>query len=505
MKEGRRLLTQYVRLFCIILFVMIATRAAAQAQPAIDTAGIDRYLLEQMERNRIPGMAIALIIDGETALVKGYGVDGFGQPITEQTPFLVASVSKSFTALAVMQLADAGQIDLDSPIGVYLPDFATRDPAHDDAMTVRHLLNMVSGLSDDGYAESPELQTLAERVQALRTAQPVAAPGSTWAYFNPNYAVLARLVEVVSGQDFADYLDNHIFTPLGMRNTSSLVLSTQAETLPTPARGHIMVFGMRVAMPESPGNLAGDGGIVTTAEDMTHYLTMYLNGGSLRDNALVTSASIELMHSPTGDDFYGMGWYIADPQRQPLMVEHGGDLATFHADMVLLPEQRSGFVVMYNFNYFPFMASGFPSIKEGVIALMTDGSPPDYLSLSNFGLALGTAALVSLVLPVRNLLSTQKWAGKMLQRPVLLRAMGLILPLIPLAMLAFLPTLVLLLVRRAIDRTYLFMAMPELTLWLGVAAFIGLATVVLRAFALYRQRRSVTQSDTSRLRALPRT
>lgn len=479
---------QHFRLFCLFLIALVIPGAATQAQPTPDLAEIDRYLAEQVRANRMPGLAVAMIVDGEVALVRGYGHDSYGQPITGQTPFLIASVSKSFTALAVMQLAEAGQIDLDAPIGTYLPTFTTRDPVHDQQMTVRHLLNMVSGLSDAGYTEYPVPETLVARVQALATAQPSAAPGTTLSYFNPNYAVLAYLVEVISGQPFGDYMQANIFTPLQMRHTTSLVLSTEAATLAEPARGHVMAFGIPVAMPEAPGNLTGDGGVVTTADDMANYLMMQLQQGTFNETTLLKAESMALMHTPSGDGFYGMGWYVADPERQPRIVEHGGDLATFHADTVLLPDQQTGFILMYNFNYFPFMMTGFPAIKDGLIALMTGGTPPDYLSLSAFGLILGILTLLSLAAAFRGLLTTQRWAERGRRQPFVLRMMGIVTPLLPLVALILLPGIVLALIGRAIDRTYLFMALPELTLWLGVTGGIGLLTAVIRVRALLRLR-----------------
>ncbi len=116
-----------------------------------------------------------------------------------------------------MQLVEAGRIELDAPVQTYLPEFSVADPSGARTITVRMLLQQTSGLADAGFPEMTLSQpaTIAERVNGLREAELVSEPGTTFHYFNPNYAILARVVEVVSGRSFADYLHARVFTPIG--------------------------------------------------------------------------------------------------------------------------------------------------------------------------------------------------------------------------------------------------------------------------------------------------
>lgn len=189
------------------------------------------FIRAQMAAQRIPGLALAINQGDQVLYVKGYGLARDGQVVTSQTQFLIASLSKSFTALAVMQLVEAGQVELDASVQRYLPDFTLADPTVAAQITVRHLLNQVSGLADAGFPEMrlPMPATLAERIRTLHTAQPVAQPGVTDQYFNVNYRILARPIEVVSGQPFSTYLQTHIFASLQMAHTANLLTLEQGE------------------------------------------------------------------------------------------------------------------------------------------------------------------------------------------------------------------------------------------------------------------------------------
>ena len=333
--------------------MLLAARNVVVAAPSVSTldlATVDRFINTQMENHRIPGLALAITHDDQVVYVRGYGTARDGEPVTEKTQFRLASLSKSFTALAVLQLVEGGQINLDAPVSQYLPDFTLAAPTTGVAITVRHLLNQTSGLADTGFVDGltrPQ-STLTDRIAGLRGARPVDPPGVAFHYFDPNYQVLARLVEVVSGQAFDAYLQAHIFMPLSMRDSVSALtsdLSTQrANHL---AQGHIVVYGVPLAVPELSGFLGGSGGVVSTASDMAHYLIAQSNGGRYADGSILSAQSIALMQTrPIGiASSYGMGWAASD-MHGTRSIEHNGILSTFYAEAVLLPESRYGFVLL---------------------------------------------------------------------------------------------------------------------------------------------------------------
>lgn len=268
-----------------------------------------------MKTHHIPGLALAITHNNQVLHVKGYSTANNDRPVTAQTQFLIASMSKSFTAIAVMQLVEAGQINLDSPVQTYLPEFTVTDPAFAAKITIRHLLNQVSGLSDVGFPDELQVSqatTIGNRITSLSQARPVAFPGSQFHYFNPNYEVLARVVEVVSQQPFSAYLQTHIFTPLQMSRTLNPTTSAEAfQGATNMAQGHLMAFGLPFAYPEMSGYVGGSSGIISTAEDMANYLIFQTNSGQFKETKLLSQSSVALMHTPpkTIGSSYGMGWF----------------------------------------------------------------------------------------------------------------------------------------------------------------------------------------------------
>jgi CubicO group peptidase (beta-lactamase class C family) len=203
-----------------------------------------------MQDLRIPGLALGIVRGDHIVHLNGFGVaDPSGRPVTPQTPFIMGSLAKSFTALAVMQLVEQGQVELDAPVQRYLPWFRVADDAASAQITVRHLLNQTSGLSTKtgrAFQGNPDLSdgALEQAVRALRDyplAQPV---GMTYQYSTVNYAVLGLIVQTVSGQSFEDYVQEHIFVPLDMRSSYTSQSAAQAHGL---ASGCRYWFGQPVA------------------------------------------------------------------------------------------------------------------------------------------------------------------------------------------------------------------------------------------------------------------
>jgi CubicO group peptidase (beta-lactamase class C family) len=166
-----------------MLLVLIFPLRISAAQASLEMK-IDRFITYQMSTQHIPELALAITHENQMMYVKGYGKANAQQPVAPQTQFPIASLSKSFTAIAVLQLVEAGQIDLDAPVKQYLPNFTLADTKTADQITIRHLLNHTSGLSDFGFSEAflPQPTTNAERVDSLHNARPVAVPGTQFHY-----------------------------------------------------------------------------------------------------------------------------------------------------------------------------------------------------------------------------------------------------------------------------------------------------------------------------------
>lgn len=470
----------FVSLFVGALIVLMIGSGGTMAQESSgpDPGAIDQYIEDEMAKNRVPGLAVAITRGDEVLHLKGYGTAGDERPMTPQTQFYTASLSKSFTALAVMQLMEEGKIKLDAPVQTYLPDFTTRDPEAAARITVRHLLNQTSGLADAGFPAYtlPQPESIEERVESLRDAKLVSEPGEEFYYTDLNYAVLARLVEVVSGEPFSEYLHNHIFDPLRMKNTTSVVSSAETPRVASNlAQGHILAFGIPIPREELDGYLGGSGGVISTAEDMANYLIMQNNNGRFDGTELVTSASGELMHTPPDEveSSYAMGWMASDPNEEPRTIEHNGVLSTLHADMALLPDEEYGIVLLYNHSY---ALADYEGIKRGLIDLLAGQQPesggPD---AGTIGIILAALMLVTTALQVRGLIRLRKWAHKTRDRSLWLIAPGILWKFVPAALLIGLQPLVGLFAGRVFSYWQLFLAMPDVVLWLMLSTLMGTA------------------------------
>jgi CubicO group peptidase (beta-lactamase class C family) len=409
--------------------VLISGSAAADDDP--DLAAIDRYVRSEMDAQRIPGLALGIVQGDRIVHVQGFGqADRSGRDVTPQTPFLIGSVTKSFTALAIMQLSEAGRLQIDAPVQRYLPWWRVADPDASTSVTVRHLLYQVSGLSKatgNAYATSGDTHdtALEDRVRALRDAELTQPVGTTWQYSNANYWTLGMIVQAVSGQSYETYIQQHIFDPLQMSN--SYTSGTEAGRHGLPA-GHRYWYGFPVAseLPFDRGGL-GSAGLSSSAQDIASYLGLYLNDGRSGTTALISPAGAsELQRAgvPTGLDgvSYAMGWDVGQVHGTST-ISHDGSGFDSHANVVLLPDRGWGVVVLENGENSPdefFGSRRMTGIAYGVAGILIGEDPPatsSSLSLwAVYGVVLGIL-VIQVVGMVRSVLTIRTWRTDPLRRP----------------------------------------------------------------------------------------
>jgi len=361
----------FFHMICLELVLTLtvgSVHAGPTQQTEADFAAIDAYVQEQMEDLGIPGMALGIMQDGQIAHLKGFGVaDSSGRAVTPKTPFYIGSVTKSFTALAVMQLVEAGKIDLDAPVQKYLPWFELADKDASAKITVRNLLNQTSGISPrDGMGFWASQQGLEEVVRGLKTIQLTQPVRTTFQYSNINYTIAGLIVEEVSGQSYGDYVSQHIFEPLDMYHSYASRELALADGL---SDGHLDMFGRAFRSERGmPAPYLPTGGLISSAEDMSRYLIAQLNDGRYGDVKLLSAKGIAELHTPAipfGEGYYAMGWTTAVMDGVTL-VNHNGDAGNFHTLIMLIPEQNSGFVLLSN-------ASGFEQRNSGVVEQISLG------------------------------------------------------------------------------------------------------------------------------------
>jgi CubicO group peptidase (beta-lactamase class C family) len=373
--------------------------AVAQSNPVPPNLGaIDAYIEKQMQEQRIPGLALAIVRGDQIVHLKGFGeANASKERVTPQTSFSIGSLTKSFTALAVMQLVNAGKLELDAPVQRYLPWFRVADADVSARITVRHLLNNASGLPRD-FEGTPavDLQTRLTKLSSLPLEQPL----GTYNYSNVGYQLLAMLIQTVTGQSYEAYISQSIFSPLKMSRSFAPLPQTQPASTTV---GYHYWFGLPVASGLPPYRTGpGNGGIFASAEDMAHYLIAQLNGGRYADQSVLSAAGIAELHKPAvarPDGHYAMGWGVkTNANDKVTTLSHSGQTYNYFAKMILVPESGWGVVVLQNSQYMLKLIAGDYSqdtIADGVVSLLLGQQPSN--PSGNFVLLLIYGLLVLLI------------------------------------------------------------------------------------------------------------
>ena len=428
------------RLLALVLIAGLGLGPASGATPAEPPASeafdaVDGYLRDQMASLGFPGAAVVVVQGGRQVHAAAFGGTGDAdRPMTVETPVLLASTTKSLTAIAVLQQAEAGRLELDRPVVSYLPWFRVRDPRSDE-ITVRHLLQQSSGLSTAGSApfeatDARDPEALERGVRELAGVGLVGPPGEAFSYSNANYNVLGLLVQEVSGQPFGEYLREHVFSPLEMEHAHTSRAAAEADGL---APGHTLWFGAFWLETATPASSAGtpSTSVYASAQDLGHELTALLGGGSYLDRKVLRPESVEAMLAPAirVDDSkdYAMAWFerplweAADPaapldeDRVPRLLEHQGEWGNTHTYQAMVPETGLGVALVVNGND-PAAPSRLKALDYNVLRILHGQEPQpiqpqeDWMQRYGWALALAllAAELASLALSLSVLLRRRR-------------------------------------------------------------------------------------------------
>jgi CubicO group peptidase (beta-lactamase class C family) len=324
-----------------------------------DQAYWERRLKELLRGVSAPGAVLAIQHrDVVVTCAAGRANLATRVPVTAETLFPIASITKVYTATLAMQLVDDGLLDLDEPVRTYLPGFRVADERTTRELTARHLLTHTSGLDgdkDDAYGRGDD--ALERFVAGCADLGQVHELGATFSYCNSGYVILGRLIEVLRGKTWDGAMVDHLLAPLG---------ATSSGTLPED------VIWRAVAAPHQAG--AGDraelldawelershgpaGGLVAAAEDVLRFARMHLRGGVADDGTpLLSEASAAAMRQPavtlpdpdSGTTHWGLGWELVRRDGAPDLIGHGGDLLGHHAQLTICPDADLALVLLVN-------------------------------------------------------------------------------------------------------------------------------------------------------------
>jgi CubicO group peptidase (beta-lactamase class C family) len=344
---------------------MIGTRTAVAAElpdVTVDEAvltEVDDYLAHNREKHGWPGLAAALVADGEVVWSAGYGIAGpDGRPVTPQTPFLLASVSKSLTAIAVMRLVDAGVIALDDPVSDHVPELAP----HGDVVTLGDLMVHRSGLDPALDLEDMAGDPTASLGGDLGRVRAGLREEADFTYTNVNYDTLALALERAANRPFDDVVRDEVFGPLEMA-TSTTDPATAREAGLADGHYHWLLAGYRPNVPPLTDSTVGSYRMFASAEDVAHALVMHVSDGVYEGEQVLSPESVAALHrgepvAPDVDARYGGGLWI-HPPNSPWMsgpsaaypfIEHDGSAMAYRSYVWVMPDLGLGLVLLTNAN-----------------------------------------------------------------------------------------------------------------------------------------------------------
>ncbi|UVI33464.1 serine hydrolase domain-containing protein [Paenibacillus spongiae] len=346
-------------ILCCLFFFPLFSSARIEGSMQVERSEtsvfseVDAYIAREMKRQRLPGLALAIVQGDRILYLKGYGrADLSGRPVTPETPFGIGSIGKSITAMAVLQLAEIGKIDLDAPIQRYI----SSKYIGAEFITVRQLLNQTSGFSqistfsntlssiNDQEQDALEKNAIAYAEKFLKKTKQTTHP---YMYSNANYVLLGYIVQQVSGQSYGDYVKEHVFSPLSMHDSFVTLDEAAEHGLATPYR---RTFGYNVAYDGPYIFIPGDapaGYLYSSANDMSHYLIAQINGGRFEDYSVLSSEGTRLMQTEPMPGTYAMGWMTDRINGLPVIGQPGGSIG-FQAQTYIVPEQQLGVIVFAN-------------------------------------------------------------------------------------------------------------------------------------------------------------
>lgn len=324
-----------------------ASRPVESGKAESVSAGVDDLVSQFMKRHHIQGASVAVVRDGKAVLTRSYGLANAEHrvPASEDTVYQLASVTKTFTAGAVMMLVNDGKLSLDARITDRLPDL----PKAWETVTVRHLLNHTSGIksytSVQGFNETPSKNyTPREILDLVATAPMEFAPGEKWRYSNTGYVLLGMIIEKATGKPYGESMAERFFKPLGMTRTRANDLRV---VIPNRAQGYRWDGKeLRNAEPVSPTQPFAAGMLVSTVGDLVKW------EAALANHAILDEPTLKLMWTPARlsdgkEAGYGFGWEV-NKVNGHRKVSHGGAIPGFSTELARYPDDKLTVIVLTN-------------------------------------------------------------------------------------------------------------------------------------------------------------
>ncbi|XOB62088.1 serine hydrolase domain-containing protein [Campylobacterota bacterium DY0563] len=354
--------------FFIITIILLCIELNARNLDSKTFNKIDNYIKAVQEKVDIPTISIGIIKENSLIYKKNYSKNN----VDTKSLFYIGSLTKSFTALAIMQLVEEGKIDLNNSINKYLPWFKLKDYSNTSKITIETLLNQTSGFSTyDGLKNFDDWDNsdlaLEKTIRSLKDSTLISKPSTVFHYSNVNYQILGLIIEKVSGLSYNEYLTKNIFQKLDMKNSYASLESMDINLM---SQGHRVWFGKSInaTFPFSKVMLPA-GYIISSVEDMSKYIIAQLNNGRYKNNQVFSPSIIKQLQTPSATiekdkTYYGYGWFINKDVE--FKLSHLGIVPGYTSAMIIYPKEKFGVVVLTNTMSYTLNSTELNNLADGI-------------------------------------------------------------------------------------------------------------------------------------------
>ncbi|HEX5601073.1 MAG TPA: serine hydrolase domain-containing protein, partial [Pyrinomonadaceae bacterium] len=370
---------------CLALSSAVVPVALVAQQPTTATAtatdytgalaAIEKSLEEKRKELGIPGMSLAIVKDDKVIYLKGLGVKDFERniPVTPDTRFAIGSSTKAFTAMLAVMSADDGKLSLDDSPKKFLPYFTLRDEETAAKITMRDLLSHRSGLNRTDFAMVTGVLNREELIRVAGMAKPTAKLGEKWQYQNVMYAAAGEAVAKAQNSTWDDLIAKKIFKPLGMNNSDTRIEDMQKSRDYSFGYDYNATTKVTRRLPQRAIPAAAPAGAInSSARDMAQWVRLMLGNGVFNGKRLVSEKGIEELTRKqiniAGSIDYGLGWFLRQWNGHKV-VEHGGNIDGFNAQVAFMPDQKVGFVLLTNVTASPIGAMAMNTIWKELVGV----------------------------------------------------------------------------------------------------------------------------------------
>ncbi|MGD6795966.1 serine hydrolase domain-containing protein [Metabacillus indicus] len=370
-----------LRIFLVLTMMLLLFPSAVIAQERDQRKQIQQFIEESLKEYQIPGASLAIIQEGNVIFHGNWGVQSDGKRIKNNTLFTIGSISKPLTSLAIMKLVQERKINLDASIDTYLSSFKYDKGNFKNEITVRQLLSHTSGISSYDGLKVADLklrgkESIEKAAKMLNGVKLNIEPGKIHQYSAANYLLLGRIIEEVSGNSFAQYMENEIFTEIGMNNTVSDY--KKAHKLGYNP-GYQAWFGTPV---KSDNNFDDSGApygyIASTSSDMIKFIEFILGKQKVLDHEYFMEYTSPQVHRKA-EFYYGLGWRISADENDSYLF-HGGETPDSRSELFIHPKKQYGFILLTNKNNVSeVMHTTY--IKEGIRDIIEENIAPKTISV----------------------------------------------------------------------------------------------------------------------------